>query len=333
LSDRSEITRTSPTALFGQNFLKLRSDNMGQEDDDGDTLNEKLIESATKSITKPHDDYQPSPLPPLLLASHTLWASSYASFMYSIARITVFKFQTPVNISFMAAGLTFAIPTAASLLLKLALDYSTTPASDLINTPEIYQDYQHGYRFWLPAAVVGVWTFARRALCEYLFNTVSAPRLPLGMAGPSFSSSSMPALMHPITSAFGVPFIGTSWRHAPAWQSTYVSEFLFPLAFSAITNKNVQMANKALTAINTCLLDVALANLFHLAPSYAPAWICLPAIALLLSQFLIDQSIRSNERDDFSDLPYENDMRHSTQSKWQKMASFIKYALEVEMLF
>lgn len=126
----------------------------------------------------------------------------------------------------------------------------------------------------------------------------------------------------------GFDFIGSSWH------STYVSEFIFPLIYSVLSNKSIQVANKAMATFNTCLCDLALANLFKIAPSFAPAWICLPAITLAFSQFSVDHSVRSSERDDFADLPYENYLRHhSTLSESDLLFQLMNSAFEIEMLF
>lgn len=149
------------------------SDTMSQNEGNSDEPTEESLEPTNKPALSPKSNFTPSPLPPLLLASQTLSASAYASFMYSIARITIFKFQISERFSPLSIGLAFGIPTAASLIMSFVTSLTTNPAPELAKTTTAYIDYKIGLRFWIPAAVVGVWTFVRRGLCEFAFCTSS----------------------------------------------------------------------------------------------------------------------------------------------------------------
>lgn len=110
--------------------------------------------------------------PPVLLASYTLPMCTYASYMYSIARVTVFNFQPGVRVSPWVTAATFGVPTALSLGWRLV----TLISRDDFHTHDtrLNLDYSLGLRLLLPATIASVFHFSKKLFCEFLLST---PRL------------------------------------------------------------------------------------------------------------------------------------------------------------
>lgn len=130
----------------------------------------------TSASARPTPPYRPTKkedlnFPPRLLAMHTFTSSAHATYMYSIARIVLFKFHPGVQISFTAAAVAFVIPTAFWLVHR-AIQWSTTTVPvNAQKSPMEFADYKFGLRVMVPSAIAGLLTFARRAIVEYAFST------------------------------------------------------------------------------------------------------------------------------------------------------------------
>lgn len=115
------------------------------------------------------EDKKSLTFPPILLASYTLPMCTYASYMYSLARVTVFNFQPGIRIAPWATLAAFGAPTALSLIWR----FITLASREEMHTRDYFLqlDYSVGLRLILPATVASVFTFAKRGIMEFLLST------------------------------------------------------------------------------------------------------------------------------------------------------------------
>lgn len=127
--------------------------NPSQTPDEADKLNDK------KSLT----------FPPVLLASYALPMFTYASYMYSLARVTVFNFQPGVRVSPWATIASFGAPTTLSLIWRII----TLVGRDEMHTRDMFLglDYSIGLRLILPSTIASAFSFAKRGITEFLLST------------------------------------------------------------------------------------------------------------------------------------------------------------------
>ena len=131
--------------------------------------------SSQKGQRAPETSPRPEDIPSLLLASHVISATSYASLMYSIARVTAFGFQPGIQLSRMNKFLAFALPTGFSLAAHLGLVLVSDPPVNVNEEFIVYWNYKIGQMYWLPAAVAGTFTFLKRLFIESVLSTYLIP--------------------------------------------------------------------------------------------------------------------------------------------------------------
>lgn len=107
-------------------------------------------------------------LPPLILASKVLCASTFGTFVYSISRIALFGRQPDVHLSPFTVLVALGVPSCFVACGQLAQVIASEPDFEYENHPGLFLDYRWGLRFWPAATMAGVFSFARRFLAERL---------------------------------------------------------------------------------------------------------------------------------------------------------------------
>jgi hypothetical protein len=143
---------------------------MSQTNQSQHVLTETVDASSQNAGVSSNNEKSSNYMPPLLLASNVLSATSYASFIYSIARITIFDFHPTIKTSRKAAIMAFAIPTSFVLAMNAVQIYFTDPPDNVGENEVLNLDYKLGLRFLIPSTIAGLVTFAKRFLIESLLS-------------------------------------------------------------------------------------------------------------------------------------------------------------------
>lgn len=121
--------------------------------------------------TSPKEPHEMNSMPPLLLASQVVSTATYSTIMYSIARITVFGFQSPIKTTRWATTLSLMIPTLSALAMDLGIIKLNISPVKREENAMLYWNYKTNAEFRVPALIAGLVSFCKRFFVESLLST------------------------------------------------------------------------------------------------------------------------------------------------------------------
>lgn len=131
-----------------------------------------VIEDADviKVDTSPKEPHQMNDMPPVLLASQVINTTTYSTLMYSISRITVFGFQSPIKTTRWTTKLSLLIPTISALAMDLVIIKLNESPVKRENNSTLYWNYKTNAEFRVPALIAGLVSFCKRFFIESLLS-------------------------------------------------------------------------------------------------------------------------------------------------------------------